>query len=68
VGERFGPGATHAGHVRLGVEQAITGSSGGPIEDDDIDALNALAGWVVYARQTVVGFGWTHTGRWTRYQ
>ena len=68
AGERFGLDAAHARHFGSWLAQAVTGWRSGFGDDDEIDALNALAGRAVHGRETVVGFGWTYADWWMRYQ
>jgi hypothetical protein len=68
VGERFELDPTCAMHFGQWLAQAVTGWSSGTADDDEIDVLNALAGQAVHGRDTAVGFAWTHTDWWMRYQ
>jgi hypothetical protein len=64
--ERFG--LDRALHFGQWLAQAVTGWRSGLSDDDEIDALNALAARAVHGRETAIGFAWTHADWWQRYQ
>jgi hypothetical protein len=68
VGERFSLDTTRARHFGHWLAQAVTGWRSGLSDDDEMEALNALAGRAVHGRETMIGFGWTHADWWMRYQ
>jgi hypothetical protein len=68
VGERLDLDATRALHFGQWLAQAVTGWRGDQSDDDEIDALNALAARAVHGRETASGFAWTHADWWMRYQ
>jgi hypothetical protein len=68
VGERFGLDPTRAMHFGQWLAQAVTGWRSGLSDDEEMDALNALAGRAVHGRETIIGFGWTYADWWMRYQ
>jgi hypothetical protein len=68
VGERFGLDPTRATHFGHWLAQAVTGWRSDVTNDDEIEALNELAGRIVYGRETTIGFAWTHPDWWMRYQ
>jgi hypothetical protein len=68
VGERFGLDAMRAMYFGHWLAQAVTGWRSDVSNDDEIEALNKLAGRTVYGRETTIGFAWTHPDWWMRYQ
>jgi hypothetical protein len=68
AGERLALDSARAMPFGQWLAQAVTGWRSDLSDDDEIDALNALAARAVHGRDTAIGFAWTHADWWQRYQ